>query len=219
MLLYRPIGLRELRLIADASWRAWPPRLPHQPIFYPVLSFSYARTIARDWNPPDEASGFVGFVSRFQLKDEFAAKYEPQRAGGEAHVELWVPASDLPELNQHIRGFIEIVEAFPGEAFKGSLDPLTHVPSSISPPRTSRAPLKISCPCCRALTLDMRGGFECCPVCYWEDDGQDDADADDVRGGPNGTLSLSQARANFAVHGASEPQYATHVRPSLPDER
>src|SRR5690349_20561024 len=103
MLLYRPIGLHELRLVAAASSRAWPPRLPHQPIFYPVLSFSYARAIARDWNPTDEASGFVGFVSRFKLEDEFARRYEPQRAGGAANLELWVPAEDLAELNGHIK--------------------------------------------------------------------------------------------------------------------
>ena len=44
------------------------------------------------------------------------------------------------------------------------------------------------CPCCRARTLHERGSFECCPVCYWEDDGQGDHDADKVRGGPNSDL-------------------------------
>ena len=219
MLLYRPMGLHELRLVADASWRAWPPRLPHQPIFYPVLSYSYARAIARDWNPTDEASGYVGFVSRFQLEQEFAARYPQQRAGGGAHTELWVPAGDLPELNRHIRGFIEIIEAFPGDGFGGSLDELTRLPVDLLPPRTSRAPLKLSCPCCRALTLDARAGFECCPVCYWEDDGQDDPDADEVRGGPNGMLSLTEARQNFAAFGASERRYTTHVREPSSDER
>ena len=48
--LYRPVGLAELRLLAENAWQAFPPRLPDQPIFYPVLNFSYAEEIARDWN-------------------------------------------------------------------------------------------------------------------------------------------------------------------------
>lgn len=38
MTLYRPVGLAELELIAAAGWRAYPPRLAWQPIFYPVLT-------------------------------------------------------------------------------------------------------------------------------------------------------------------------------------
>jgi hypothetical protein len=58
-----------------------------------------------------------------------------------------------------------------------------------------------------------------CPVCYWEDDGQDDADANIVRGGPNGNLSLSEARNNFAEFGASDLLFVGSVRPPLPSER
>ncbi|TDB84637.1 hypothetical protein E1264_23975 [Actinomadura sp. KC216] len=61
------------------------------------------------------------------------------------------------------------------------------------------------CPCCGYLTLDSRGNFDICDVCFWEDDGQDEHDADVVRGGPNGALSLTQARRNFAQIGACEP--------------
>ncbi|MFI5848656.1 CPCC family cysteine-rich protein [Micromonospora chalcea] len=43
-----------------------------------------------------------------------------------------------------------------------------------------------ACPCCRHPTLEGRGQFEICFACGWEDDGQDDEDADTVRGGPNG---------------------------------
>lgn len=50
MILYRPVGIKELELIALSDWAAFPPRLPHQPIFYPVLNFQYAAQIARDWN-------------------------------------------------------------------------------------------------------------------------------------------------------------------------
>ncbi|WP_316225424.1 CPCC family cysteine-rich protein [Bradyrhizobium sp. SZCCHNS3052] len=73
--------------------------------------------------------------------------------------------------------------------------------------------VRYRCPCCRFLTLGERGGFEICPVCYWEDDGQDDHDADLVRGGPNGALSLTEARANFKTHGASEAAHRACVRP------
>lgn len=74
------------------------------------------------------------------------------------------------------------------------------------------------CPCCGFLTLHGRGCDEICPVCYWEDDGQDDHDADTVRGGPNGSLSLLQARTNYRRHGAAEKRYLNRVRQPLPDE-
>ncbi|MFC0527223.1 CPCC family cysteine-rich protein [Phytohabitans kaempferiae] len=74
------------------------------------------------------------------------------------------------------------------------------------------------CPCCGSVTLAERGGFECCPVCWWEDDGQDDPDADVVLGGPNGDLSLTDARRNFARYGASDPRYVQHVRPPRLEE-
>jgi hypothetical protein len=75
-----------------------------------------------------------------------------------------------------------------------------------------------ACPCCGYLTLSERGGFEICDVCFWEDDGQDDPDADVVRGGPNRGLSLTEARRNFAEIGACEPTMVRHVRPPRPTE-
>ncbi|MGL5487706.1 MAG: CPCC family cysteine-rich protein, partial [Shewanella sp.] len=63
--------------------------------------------------------------------------------------------------------------------------------------------LPLRCACCGCKTLSERGGFEICAVCFWEDDGQDDDDADEVLGGPNGDLNLIQARANFQEFGAS----------------
>lgn len=68
------------------------------------------------------------------------------------------------------------------------------------------------CPCCRSKTLYGRGGFELCPVCHWEDDGQDDEDADTVRGGPNGNISLTQARINYQKLGACEEVAVPYVR-------
>jgi len=74
------------------------------------------------------------------------------------------------------------------------------------------------CPCCRFRTLHERGGYRICKVCFWEDDGQDDHDADEVRGGLNGPLSLSQARLNFNSFGASDRSFVPNFRPALPDE-
>lgn len=78
--------------------------------------------------------------------------------------------------------------------------------------------LPLRCPCCGCRTLGTRGGFEICPVCFWEDDGQDDHDADVIRGGPNGALSLSQARANYRRIGSCDKQSVDRVRPPLPEE-
>ncbi len=77
----------------------------------------------------------------------------------------------------------------------------------------------IACPCCASLTLPARGHYELCPVCFWEDDGQDNDDADVVRGGPNGPLSLTQARANYAALGACDRAFLQQVRSSRPEER
>ena len=85
--------------------------------------------------------------------------------------------------------------------------------------RKPNSPDKVyRCPCCRCKTLHSRGGFEICPVCFWEDDGQDEPDAERVLGGPNGSLSLRQAQANFQKIGAVEERFKTNVRLPLPDE-
>jgi hypothetical protein len=78
---------------------------------------------------------------------------------------------------------------------------------------------RFACPCCHFLTLSERGGFEICQVCFWEDDGQDDRDAGEVQGGPNGSLSLDQARKNYADFGACEKRFKKKVRPPRPEER
>jgi cysteine-rich CPCC protein len=79
--------------------------------------------------------------------------------------------------------------------------------------------VKYKCPCCGYLTLPERGGDDICPVCFWEDDGQDDHDADTIRGGPNYHLSLTQARKNFANIGACDERFLRNVRPPKPEER
>ncbi|HSA48706.1 MAG TPA: ADP-ribosylation/crystallin J1 [Yinghuangia sp.] len=107
--LWRPTGPEELALVAASGWRAWPPRLPEQPIFYPVLNEDYAIRIARDWNVPASGSGHV---TRFEVDTAFLARYPVQQVGGETILELWVPAAELDEFNAHIVGLIEVVREF-----------------------------------------------------------------------------------------------------------
>jgi hypothetical protein len=76
-----------------------------------------------------------------------------------------------------------------------------------------------SCPCCHCRTLDERGGYDICPVCFWEDDGQDDHNADLVTGGPNGCISLTDARENYLKIGACRPKDLPHVRPPTEKEK
>ncbi|MEU7825889.1 ADP-ribosylation/crystallin J1 [Catellatospora sp. NPDC049133] len=109
--LWRPTGPNELELVRESGWRAWPPRLPDQPIFYPVLNEQYAIMIARDWNVPASGSGYV---TRFAVDREFAQRYPVQQVGGRDILELWVPAEELDEFNRHIVGLIEVVHEFPG---------------------------------------------------------------------------------------------------------
>jgi len=74
------------------------------------------------------------------------------------------------------------------------------------------------CPCCGFITLTERSADEICRVCFWEDDGQDDHDADEVRGGPSRALSLTVARSNFQAMGACDERCTRFVRPPLSTE-
>jgi len=71
---------------------------------------------------------------------------------------------------------------------------------------------RFRCPCCGYKTLETADALALCPVCWWEDDGQEDEDAAEVRLTVNGQLSLNQARAHFAHCGAAHPRYLPHVR-------
>ncbi|MBO6504123.1 MAG: hypothetical protein JJ850_10910 [Kordiimonadaceae bacterium] len=112
MKLWRPVGRNELKLIEQSGWRAFPPRLPEQPIFYPVLNFPYAEQIARDWNSKAENHAYVGFVTEFDVDDDYVAKFQTEVVGGSSHKELWVPAEELEDFNGHIRGKIEVVAKY-----------------------------------------------------------------------------------------------------------
>ena len=107
--LYRPVGPAELDLIRDSGWLEFPPRLPEQPIFYPVLNQEYAAQIAKDWNVKESGSGFV---TRFKVDSEYLERFPRRVVGGSQHEELWVPAEELGEINSNIIGPIEVIESF-----------------------------------------------------------------------------------------------------------
>ena len=71
---------------------------------------------------------------------------------------------------------------------------------------------RFRCPCCGYKTLRAPEALGLCPVCWWEDDGQGDEDAAEVRLTVNGQLSLAEARRYFAACGASDPRFVRHVR-------
>ena len=113
--LYRPVGQKELDLIAESGWRRFPPRLDWQPIFYPVLSEDYATRIARDWNTKDEANGNVGYVLRFEVDADYLTRYDVHEAGGRELLEYWIPAEELDDFNGHINGEIEVIAEYRGQ--------------------------------------------------------------------------------------------------------
>ena len=112
--LYRPVGAGELALIEQSGFRSFPPRLPEQPIFYPVTNEAYAVQIARDWNARLNADR-AGFVTRFTVLKSFLDKYERKVVGGSEHEEYWIPAEELAEFNENILGEIEVIAEFKGD--------------------------------------------------------------------------------------------------------
>ena len=109
MQLFRPVGQAELDLIIAADYRAYPPRLPGQPIFYPVLNEKYAREIAQKWNRKSADSGYAGYVTSFEIDDVFISQYPVQTVGASYHQELWIPAEELVDFNGHIIGKIKVL--------------------------------------------------------------------------------------------------------------
>ena len=115
IVLFRPVGKKELELIEASGFKEFPPRLFHQPIFYPVLNQGYAEQIARDWNTKDEVSGYAGFVTKFSVRKEYLDRYSIETVGAQSvHEEYWIPAEDLEQFNKNIVGLIEIVSEFHG---------------------------------------------------------------------------------------------------------
>lgn len=103
--LFRPLGRAELELVETAGFRRWPPRLPDQPIFYPVTNEGYAIEV-NEWNVREQGEGFV---SRFEVLSSFMDEFEIKTVGAAHHTEWWIPAERLDELNDAIVGTIEII--------------------------------------------------------------------------------------------------------------
>ena len=123
-ILFRPVGLYELALIWDSGMREFPPRLSHQPFFYPVATVDYARQIARDWNTHDEKSGFAGFVTSFSVRRDYLSRFETHTVGASQHEDYWIPENELVSFNTPISDQIRVEEAFFGDGFTG------HVPEN-----------------------------------------------------------------------------------------
>lgn len=109
--LYRPCNQAELDLVAASGFKRWPPRLPEQPIFYPVSNEAYAHEVNR-WNLTQFGGGYV---TRFEVQASFMEAYPLKIVGASHHSEWWVPAGDLEALNDHIVGLIEVIARLPQE--------------------------------------------------------------------------------------------------------
>ena len=109
MRLFRPVGQAEYELILASEYKEYPPRLPEQPIFYPVLNERYARDIAEKWNKKSRDSGYAGYVTSFEIDDEYISRFEVQTVGASYNQEFWIPAEELEEFNRHIIGKIKIM--------------------------------------------------------------------------------------------------------------
>jgi len=104
--LFRPTGPEELELVKASGYKKWPPRLPGQPIFYPVTNEEYAIQITKKWNTRDFKEGFV---TKFEVATDFMGRYKIKKVGGDLHTEWWIPAENLEELNSNIVGLIEVI--------------------------------------------------------------------------------------------------------------
>jgi hypothetical protein len=103
--MYRPCGQKELDLVAESGFKRWPPRLPEQPIFYPVTNEAYAIEVNK-WNVSQFGKGYV---TRFRVRRGFVEKYRIEQVGGRHHTEWWIPAEDLENFNDNIVGEIEVI--------------------------------------------------------------------------------------------------------------
>ena len=105
---FRPVGQKELDLVKESGYKAWPPRLLEQPIFYPVTNEEYAIALTQ-WNVTDFGKGYV---TRFYVNKEFMDRYPIKCVGAAGHTEWWIPAEDLDELNKNIEGKIEVIREY-----------------------------------------------------------------------------------------------------------
>lgn len=114
MILYRPVGTKELELIKESGYKKFPPRLPDQPIFYPVLNEKYATEIAARWNVKYNED-HKGYVTKFEVEEKYCKQFEVHTVGAGYHQELWVPAEELENFNRHILEEIQVISEFAEE--------------------------------------------------------------------------------------------------------
>ena len=111
--LYRPVGPAELAKIRRSGFKRFPPRRLWQPYFYPVCTRAYADQIARDWNVKESGTGYV---TRFEVRQDFLRRHEVRVVGARIHVEYWIPAEELEDFNDAIVGEIEVVAEYASPA-------------------------------------------------------------------------------------------------------
>lgn len=162
MILYRPIGHRELEALYDLGMRAFPPRLPDQPIFYPVLNAGYAREIAEGWNT--KSNTFAGYITRFSVGNEYLARYERHVVGAARHEELWVPAEELDDFNRHLVGHIEVIAAYFGAGFVGT--PARYAPAGTNADQVPQVLRASVADILAAVYANLKCVF--CNYAYWK---------------------------------------------------
>jgi hypothetical protein len=124
-----------------------------------------------------------------EVREEFKARsilHDPCSQRYDAVLLIWLRFRYLGATNAYLRHSLEEVGSIVAEV-TGPEDRL------------------LPCPCCGRASLSERSFYEICKVCWWEDDGQDNAQADTVWGGPNYGVSLTQGRVNFLLHGIADP--------------
>jgi len=109
VILYRPTGPKELELVKKSGYKKWPPRLPGQPIFYPVTNEKYAIEITKKWNLKEKG---IGYVTKFKVNKKFMDKFKIRQVGDDYHTEWWIPAEELDELNNNIIEVIEVIREY-----------------------------------------------------------------------------------------------------------
>ena len=96
MILYRPVGTKELELIKQSEYTKYPARLPEQSIFYPVLNAKYN-------------DDHKGYVTKFEIDDEYFQHFDIHTVGASYQQEIWVLAQAMEKMHQHMIGKIQVI--------------------------------------------------------------------------------------------------------------
>lgn len=68
-----------------------------------------------------------------------------------------------------------------------------------------------ACPCCQYKTLKEHGQYSVCPVCFWEDDGNNEP----TRYSSPNKMTLAEGRARFKKYGVVMESALTHIKPDV----